>query len=347
MAKPAVSPAPAGTSTAAPPPPPPAAAAPKPAPTPTPASSAKPAAAPAPGAGTPLLVSVAGFVVLAAGILFLSQKTPEAQDPARVAALEAQLAATQQRLAQLEGRAPTDLGPVAGRIAAIETSVKALAERPGFDPAALDRRIATLEQRPAPDVAGQLAAAGRALNAEFATRLETLDKKFAGDLSQAITAATAAANARANVANRLRVASQSLESGLPLGDIAGAPPALARFAKTAPPTEPALRLAFPAAAAKAEAASQPSAEGRDFADRMWAKAQTLVTVRKGDQVLVGAPAAVTTAGARVKLDAGDLAGAVAALTPLDSAATAAMAPWINDARALLAARAALAELAKS
>jgi hypothetical protein len=77
---------------------------------------------------------------------------------------------------------------------------------------------------------------------------------------------------------------------------------------------------------------------------MWRRAQSLVTVRQGDKVLVGAPAAVTLNAARARLDAGDLAGAVAALGGLDGPAAKAMAGWRSDAQALVDARAALAAL---
>jgi hypothetical protein len=147
------------------------------------------------------------------------------------------------------------------------------------------------------------------------------------------------------MAAKLRTASAALASGLPLGTLPGAPPALARFATVAPPTEPALRLSFNHFADAAEAASKPAGDGHDFFGRMWVRAQMLVTVRQGDHVLVGAPAAVTLEAARGKLDAGDLAGAVAALGALDPAAAAAMAPWRADATALVDARAALAALA--
>ncbi len=113
----------------------------------------------------------------------------------------------------------------------------------------------------------------------------------------------------------------------------------------APPTEPALRLSFGKFADLAEAASKPSPDGHPFVERMWMQAQTLVTVRQGDHVLVGAPAAITLEAARGKLEAGDLAGAVAGLAPLDPAATKAMKPWRDDAQALVDARAALAAMA--
>ena len=46
------------------------------------------------------------------------------------------------------------------------------------------------------------------------------------------------------------------------------------------------------------------------ADRIWARAQDLVTIRRGDHVLVGDPAAGLLAERADELDAGDLAGAV-------------------------------------
>ena len=80
---------------------------------------------------------------------------------------------------------------------------------------------------------------------------------------------------------------------------------------------------------------------------MWQQVQTLFTIRQGETVLVGAPAAGVLAQARARLDAGDLAGAVAALARLDAAAAKAMAGWREQAQALLDARAALAGLARS
>jgi hypothetical protein len=77
---------------------------------------------------------------------------------------------------------------------------------------------------------------------------------------------------------------------------------------------------------------------------MWQRITSLVTIRQGDQVLVGPPAAVTLNHARVLVDAGDLAGALTALAPLDPKATAAIAPWRSRVQALLEARAALATL---
>ena len=79
--------------------------------------------------------------------------------------------------------------------------------------------------------------------------------------------------------------------------------------------------------------------------RIWARAQDLVTVRQGDRVLLGDPAAGVLGRARTALDAGDLAGAVAAVATLTGPAAQAMAGWLADARSLLDARAALADRA--
>ena len=107
-----------------------------------------------------------------------------------------------------------------------------------------------------------------------------------------------------------------------------------------------MKLAFPAAAKAASEASVPAAPAEASAlDRVWTRAQSLVTVRQGDRVLLGDPAAGVLARAKRALDAGDLAGAVAALGDLQGPAAQAMAAWRADAQALLGARAALAEMA--
>ena len=62
----------------------------------------------------------------------------------------------------------------------------------------------------------------------------------------------------------------------------------------------------------------------------------------GAVVLVGSPAAVILGEARLRLDTGDIAGAIAALDALDPGAASAMSPWRAQAQSLLDARAALA-----
>jgi len=109
-----------------------------------------------------------------------------------------------------------------------------------------------------------------------------------------------------------------------------------------PPTEAALRLAFPAAVQAALAAAHPPPQGRPLLQRLWAEAQDLVTVRQGNRVLLGDPAAGMLQQARAALDAGDLAGAVGLIGGLSGEPAKAMEGWLGEARALLDARAALA-----
>jgi hypothetical protein len=120
---------------------------------------------------------------------------------------------------------------------------------------------------------------------------------------------------------------------------------LQRFASEKPPTDAELRLTFPAAANRATEASRPPVGSQSMTDRMWQRFAALVTVRSGDRVIIGAPAGPVLDAAREHLDAGDLAGAVAALAALDPGAAQAMADWRARAQSLLDARAALASLA--
>jgi hypothetical protein len=284
--------------------------------------------------GTPLWLTLVLVAVVAAEPvalhIFLTPST--APEIGRIAALETAVAGANRRLDTLEAvRANVPAAPILPPPASVPMPAPADTARIE----ALESRLAALERQPAqamPDVAGQVAAASAALNA----RIAALDEEIQKDVAMA--------TARAAFANRLRAASAALEAGQPLGDIPGAGLELTRFATKAPPTEPALRLAFPGYEDAARAASQPSIEGEDALGRAWQRVQGLVTIRQGDKVLIGSKTAALLEDARGKLDAGDLAGAVAMLGKLDPAAQAALAPWLGDAHALLDARAALLAL---
>ena len=143
---------------------------------------------------------------------------------------------------------------------------------------------------------------------------------------------------------RVAAAFVALSVGQPLGDLPDAPPALARYAVTAPPTEAALRLAFPTLAQTALVADHPTA-GKPFLTRILVAARDLVTIRQGEHVLIGDPAAGVLAHVQTALDAGDLAGAAAAAATLKGPAAQALAPWLDQVTGLLAVRAALSRLA--
>lgn len=166
-------------------------------------------------------------------------------------------------------------------------------------------------------------------------------------LEQRLAALERRSQAEAGRTARLLAAALALQDGQPLGEIDAAPPALARFAHAAPPTLAALRLAFPAAAQAAAQASQSQSEAAGLGERVLQQLQTLVTIRAGSKLLVGAPAAGVLAQAAARLEAGDLAGTLSVLEGLDPIAAHAMAGWRGQAQALLEARAALAGLAGS
>ncbi|MBS0561959.1 MAG: hypothetical protein JSR21_18065 [Proteobacteria bacterium] len=331
---------------------------------PPPAAPAKPAAnrrrdiAPA--------LYLLGFVVLAAAVIWLFENppvaTPAGPSP-EVAALRQQVATLESRLVAVENRKPpapppaADLAPVNSAIAVLQGKVTALENRkpPAPDLSAVEARIAALEARPAvdPALASRVDALGGRMDqltgrvdaGEAATqqrlgatetRLAPLEKD-AGQIS--------ALAARAARIARIQAAQAALDGGIKLGDIPGAPPALARYATAAPPTEASLRLSFGPAAQAALAASRPNVDQKPFLDRAWAQAQQLVTLRQGDTVILGDPAAGVIAHARAELDAGDLAGAVAVLDSLTGPPAEAIAGWKAQAQGLLDARAALADMA--
>ncbi len=311
-----------------------------------------------------------GFVATAAGGAWLwtqqqdiaariGASSPSAA-PVQVAATAEQLGALDQRLTQLEQHpSPAFVAALQTRLGALEERLTQLEQRPVLAPdrlAMLEGRLAALEQRPAPPPAPeatppepQVAAAGGSsgppqagesgTDRSLASRVEILEQRLI-NAEKAIRAATA----RIALLQTVRVA---LNAGKPLGEIPGAPPALAKFAFVAPPTEAALRLAFPAAASAAAQAGDPAGGALPLAQRMWQQVQTLATVQQGDKVLIGAPVTRVLAQAQARLDVGDLAGAVAALDQLDPGAAKAIAGWRADAQALLDARAALTVLARS
>ena len=314
----------------------------------------------------PLLpwLSAAGFVILAIAIVWvwrhpaIPPASTEATDvlARQISALDARVKSLEQRP---EPKMP-DLAPLAARVAALEQrptpQPSTTAPPPDLHP--LEARVEALEQRQPADlqpIESRLAGleakqqqsesnlAGRIATVESEAHSLRADLSHQADLLRQVNAAEAAAKHTALVER----ASLALGAGQKLGQLPGAPPALARFADAAPPTLASLRLAFPGAAREALGAARPDTEGKPLMTRLWAKAQDLVTIRQGDTVLVGDPAAGALERARDALDAGDLAAAVAALGNLQGNAAQAMAGWLAQAQALLAARAALTAWAAS
>jgi hypothetical protein len=149
----------------------------------------------------------------------------------------------------------------------------------------------------------------------------------------------------ATLAVKLSAAQAALSAGQPLGALPGAPPALSRFATSPPPTEASLRASFPEVAQAALAASRPEETQDTFLARALARLEQTVTVRRGDHVIVGDPAAGVIAKAQQELNDDDLKAAVATLSSLSGRAATVVQPWVTQANSLLEARAALAQLA--
>lgn len=266
----------------------------------------------------------------------------------KVTALEAKPAvapaAVQQlsdKLAALEGRkivTPEQLTLLSDQVQAVGRQIP--------DVAPLTQKLNALEQRPVFDPA-KLSALGGTLQqvqdtqAKLVARLDAAEKQEVAQAEQ-----LRALTQKAQITARLQGMGAALAAGQKLGDIPGAPPALARFANEAPPTESSLRESFDRYADAAQKASQPAiTANQDFGGRLWTRAQQAVTVRQGDRVLVGDPIAGVIAHAHEKLDNGDLAGSVEALKGLAGPAAAAMQPWTEKAQSLVAARSAIASLA--
>ena len=250
----------------------------------------------------------------------------------QVSALESKPAATPDQLAQLSQQ------------------IQGLEKRPQVDPGAIDTKISQLgaQIKQVSDQAQQLSSRLDDVSGKLGPRFDQLQSRL-DDLAKQQKQTDDQVNGLAQkmqLATKLQGVAASLAAGQKLGDIPGAPPALARFANEAPPTEASLRASFDKYAAAAEKASQPAVmDNQDFGSRLWARAQQAVTVRQGDRVLLGDPVAGVIAQAREQLDNGDLAGAMKALKGLAGPAAQAMQPWVDRAQSLLDARTAIATMA--
>jgi hypothetical protein len=242
------------------------------------------------------------------------------------------LAAGEVYLWRLHQMIPDD----AAQIAALQSQIAAL-------------RTADAHAAPAPDsitVQADLAEKFAALNAQVGA-MQTQLAADHGTLTQLSANSTDVTKLTAKIAllSTLEDARMALEAGQPLGDIPNAPPALAKFAETAPPTQAALLLAYPDAARAADNASVARVQKGKFWAGVVSRLENMITISDGAHVLVGAPAAAITAQAGALLDAGDLNGAVNTLNGLSPETQSAMGTWLQQARDLLAARAAIISMA--
>jgi hypothetical protein len=124
-----------------------------------------------------------------------------------------------------------------------------------------------------------------------------------------------------------------------LGDL-GILPA---YAEKGIPTLPELARSFETARDNALAAAA-AAPSDSFFDRLWASAESLVTIRRIDEAPAGEGPDATLARAKTALDKGDLEAAVKEVETLDGLGRESFATWLGQARARLGADAILARL---
>jgi hypothetical protein len=304
---------------------------------------------------------VVALVVLAVlGVVAYLIRVPAQREWVRLHHAGAEASATAPPAPPVPATPPEVQAEIAGlqsRVASLETRVASLAKA---QPSQATQP--TAPPAPAPASAAPLAATDPVAMA-LATRMDAIGARqdrldaqlisllaeVKADEARLATAAAeagsvAALSTRTATMARLQSAQSALAQGEPLGIIPGAPPALARFQNLPPPTETALRLQFPTLAAQARAQTVPEGSGAGFWHRIWTRIAGLVTIRRGDRVLLGSRQIGLIDAAQTALDAGDLAGAVRALGGLTGPQAAVLAPWRDQAQELLDARAALAKL---
>lgn len=270
-----------------------------------------------------------------------------AGDPAALAALERQVvanrasgeAALQERLAALEGALTTRMADATTRREAAE---QALGVRLGqldqsrlAGEASLGQRVTNLETSLL-----QRLAALEALVAQRVAAVEALAAQRLAPIEQAMQRLSAA-EARTERLAGIDGLRALLDAGQPLAPALARlgqapPPALARFATTAPPTEPALRLGFEEALRQARAVAQEGPLPR---------LNSLLTIRRGEDVVWGDATETNVERARRALEAGDVEGALGHLGRLPEPLRQGMRAWLEEAQALAQARFALRALA--
>lgn len=307
------------------------------------------------------IIGAIGFIVLAGGLAYVwSNMVPASQLAVaneRITRLDSQLNQVSQNQSAVT---PGEFAKLTARVDALDGRLASQAQLVSRVDAvsgrieALSARVETLsnqEKEALDNVASQQKATADALAAQQKSALDAINQQVA-QMASEVAAAQAAASSTQGFSQRLTMlakiqqAALALSSGQPVGNIPGAPPALARYAQTPPPTDAQLKQAYPRAQAQALAAQQPDNASAPLGERMWERAQGLITVRRGDEVVVGDTTAIALSQAQEDLDAGDLPGAVKAVESLKGPPAQAMAGWLANAKGLVDARAALAQMAE-
>ena len=267
------------------------------------------------------------------------------QDAARMTAAEQAAVQRVQALEQALRQALAALDTSAQqRVTGVEQSV---GQKLATTEQTLGQRLTTTEQ----SLGQRLAAAEQTLGQKLTATEQAIGQRI-GALEQEQKRLGVLEQRTERLATIDRIRS-TLAAGQPLGDvlkpIAQPPQALARFAAVAPPTTSGLRLSFEQAVAQARAASDPAVRSDGSKGGVTESAGSrlggLVTVRRGDQVLWGDTVESEIERARRALAAGDIELSLTFIDKLPPAPKQAMQGWVEQARALIAANAALRQLA--
>jgi hypothetical protein len=231
--------------------------------------------------------------------------------------------------------------------------LKRIEERVAAPPRELLDRIAQLEQRPAADPNAARAAAAEARR--LAGTVQALEQRLAAVDQRERAEATVDRTDQALLV-ALTQLRQAVGTARPYGSELGAVTALARerpeiTGAVAPlqanaakgvPTLTLLTQQFAAAANEIVRADR-APPSDSFGDQVVAKLSSLVSVRRVGKGAVEQGAEAAVAAAEQALAEGDLGAAVAALETLQGPAAEAAKPWLDQARARLAAEAAVSK----
>ena len=273
-----------------------------------------------------------------------------------VSALDARLAGVELDLRDLATRAPPPaadpkaLDAVAGRVAALEAQINALAETVGVLGRRNDEALSAARE------ARVRADAGAAEISELTQKPPAaVDRGEFEALANRVAAAERSEKAAEKAAEsadravRLALAATALNAAVERGDAfaaelatvkaLGADPklvaALEPFARSGVPTAAALARQFSEVApALSQASEPPSREG--VLGRLQANAEKLVRIRRVDEA-PGSDAAAIVARSDAKVARGDLAGTAAELSQLAPNARAPAEAWIKSVQARTAA----------
>lgn len=298
---------------------------------------------------------VGGAIAMVALAAWYGVAGYQTSDPA-IVVLEQRIATLEQRIAALE----TDLGDsVTAGFKALGERVAAVESQSPVDLAPLDNRLSALEARPAATIASsvdtgpleaRLAALESAEDApaafdavdDLVDRITALEARPVPQETASLPAATLLAVVQLRGALRgsgpYDTALAALDS---LGDLDPAALAvLSTHAATGVVTHGALRDRFTSLADAILTAVVAPSEG-SWIQRTLGRLSGLITVRRIGGDVTGNTVGAIVARAEARLGVGDLAAAVAEIAMLDGDVSG---PWLADARARLAAEAALATL---